>query len=355
MFIVHWSNWGPKLSGMYESVRDQCKYERRLGHRSELAISYEEVPKAERSDTPLDPKVSEECFHPITWEEAKKADVWVLHYSIPEPLKALAKEKVVVGVLHGPTEHMLFQGWEKGGGSFNTHINILWTCDATVCINTHEYDVMKLYDEKGGRCRYIPNSIDLENLEGVYPWKYRNHPAIISCDTPRVEKIPAHIIWAMPLVIEKCHTARLNIFSLLLEPIGTWRNMLVRSHKRALESACENVQLANNDLRPFQAGADIGFNNNYSGIASRVTMEMMYYGVPVISYNGEYTKFHAKPFDLHSIAEKVLECADELWSVGSTLRDEVREYAINNFHRASHVTVYIELYEELLKKKGKLP
>jgi glycosyltransferase involved in cell wall biosynthesis len=344
MFVVHWSNWGPRISGMYESCKNQCKYETRAGIRSELAISYEAIPTAERND---------KGFLPITWEEAKKADVWDLHSAFPDKaeMKKEQAKKVTVAVLHGPTEHMVFKEWEKVSDSFNLHVNLLWKMDATVCINTHEYDVMKLYDEKVGRCRYIPNSIDLEELEGTAPWQYEDHPAILSCDTPRVEKLPLHIIRAMPNVMEKIPEARLNVFSLLLEPIGMWRNVFVRSHKRALETACENIQLANNNLKPFQAGADIGFNNNYSGIASRVTMEMMAFGVPVVSYNGEYTKYHARPFDLHSIAEQIERCWNDLKAPGSTLREETLQYARDNFDRGRHVETYIELYNELLAKK----
>jgi len=327
---------------MYESVKNQVKYERREGLRSECAISYEREP---------DPKLRiDEWFTPIGWEEAKKADVWVLHSNIPGELVEDRKRKVSVAVLHGPTEHMMFMEWQREN-SLNLHISLLWKMDATVCLNTHEYDIMKLYDEKGGRCRYIPNSIDLEEMKIDAVWQYDHRPAILSCDTPRIEKLPLHIIWAMPYVAEKIPDARLNIFSLLLEPIGMWRNVFCRSHKRKLETLCENVQLANNNLKPFQAGANIGFNNNYSGIASRVTMEMMSYGVPVVSYNGDYTKYHAKPFDLHSIAEQIDRCWKDLTAEGSTLRADTLKYAQENFHRGKHVKKYVDLYKELLANK----
>ncbi len=342
MFVVHWSNWGVKVSGMYESTKNQCKYERKEGIRSELAIHYDSSPSLDKNDN---------GFTPISWEEAKKADIWVLHSGFPDALKSEAKKKIRVAVLHGPTEHMLLKEWTKISQSLNLHINLLWDMDATVCINTHEYDIMKLYDEKVGRCHYIPNSIDLEELEGIVPWKYINHPAIISCDTPRVEKLPVHIVWSMPYVNEKIPSARLNIYSLLLEPIELWRNIFCRSHKRLLETCCENIQLANNNLFPFQAGADIGFNNNYSGIASRVTMEMMALGVPVVSYNGEYTKYHAKPFDLHSIAEQIEKCWKDLTVEGGTLKEDTIKYAKENFDRRKHIKKYIELYNNLLNKK----
>ena len=345
--IVHWGNWGPRVSGMYESCKDQVKYERKAGLKSDFADAYKENPSEDQVD---------DWLRPISWEESKKADIWVLHSKYPDGLKELGKSKINVAILHGPTEHMTLKEWSKGGGDINLHINLLWSMDATVCINTHEYDIMKHYDEKvdkdgKGRCYYIPNSIDLERFDNVHPWEYDYHPAIISCDTPRIEKLPMHIVWAMPYLREKIPEARLNVFSLLLEPIGQWRNMFVRSHERKLESCCENIQLANRNLAPFQAGADIGFNNNYSGIASRVTMEMMAQGVPVVSYNGEYTKYHAKIFDLHSIAEQLEKCWLDLTAEGSTLKEDTLKYARENFDRGKEVKKYVELYQELLSKK----
>ena len=327
---------------MYESTKNQIKYERKAGLESDFANAYEAIPPPEQVDGWLTP---------ITWEESKKADVWVFHSKFPDELKPLSKEKVTVAILHGPTEHMVLKEWSKQGGDLNLHINLLWGLDATVCINQHEYDVMKHYDEKGNRLYYIPNSIDLDDYKKITPWEYQHHPAILSCDTPRIEKLPLHIVWAMPYVRELIPEARLNLFSLLLEPIQQWRSVLVRSHKRVLEASCENIQLANNNLKPFQAGADIGFNNNYSGIASRVTMEMMACGIPVVSYGGEYTKYHAKIFDLHSIAEQIALCWHDLNKKGSTLKKDTLKYAKENFHRETHIPKYIQLYEKLLGAK----
>jgi len=243
-------------SGMYESVKDQIKYERKAGIESDFGNAYLENPPEDQVD---------DWLRPITWDEAKKANVWVLHSKFPDGMKEYAKNKIRVAVIHGPTEHMCLKQWAKQGGDINLHISLLWEMDASVFINQHEYDIMKLYDEKGGRCHYIPNSIDLERTKGVHPWQYEHHPAIISCDTPRIEKLPLHIIWAMPYLRELIPEARLNMYSLLLEPIQYWRNIFCRSHERYLESCCESVQLANRDLLPFQAGGDIGFKQQLLG------------------------------------------------------------------------------------------
>ena len=342
MYVVHWSNWSPRQSGMFESVRDQVKYERKAGLQSDMADPNE---KYKEGGTVID----DDWFSPIPWKKAESADIFILHSWIPEELKKPGKKQIAV--LHGPNEHMLWKEWvsNRKEESFNLHISILWKYDATVVLNKHEFDILELYDEYG-RLHYIPNSIDLERYQDneISAWKYNNHPAIVSCDVVRLEKLPAHIIWSMPRIVKLIPEARLNVFSLQLEPISTWRNIFCRSKLRKLESLCENIQLENKELRPFMRGADIGFNNNLSGIASRVTMEMQAMGIPVISYGGEYTPYVAKIWDLDSIAEQVIRCWNDMTKDGSTVREDTRKYAIDNYDREKSVVKYIELYKKLM-------
>jgi len=328
---------------MYESVKDQIRYERREGLDSQFCDTIDG-----RTNVTDDGWLT-----PVSEEEAMKADVWVPHSRIPDKLKPHWKEKKVVYVLHGPTEHMLLTEWttDRGVAAFDSHVQILWKYHATVVLNKHERDIMEMYDEHG-RLHYIPNSIDLERVQIDAPaWEYDSHPAIASFDVPRLEKLPSHILWAMPRIQKKIPTAKLNLFSLTLVSIQVWRNLICKSKRRHLQQAtCENIQLENNNLRPFMKGIDIGFNNNFSGIASRVTMEMMALGVPVVSYGGDYTKYHAKIFDLDSIARQVARCWKDLTAKGSTLRADTLKYANENFDRAKEVKKYVRLYEEVLGK-----
>jgi len=334
---------------MYESVKDQIKYERREGLESDI------VDPGDHAEKGLPGKIDDGWLSPVPWKKAEKADIWVCHAKIPDKLqREYFDKKPQVCVLHGPSEHMLFTEWmtERKREAFHLHIRILWQYDATVVLNQHEYDIMELFDEYN-RLHYIPNSIDLERYQDkdVFAWEYKNHPAICSFDVPRLEKLPANLIWSIPRIIKKMPDARVNIFCLELESIATWRNMFCKSKRRDLERYCENIQLASNDLRPFMKSADMVFNNNFSGILSRVGMEAMSMGVPIVSYGGDYTKYHAKIFDLDSIAEQIARCWRDLNKEKSTLREDTRKYANKNFNRAKEVKKYIRLYEDMLRKK----
>jgi glycosyltransferase involved in cell wall biosynthesis len=235
--------------------------------------------------------------------------------------------------------------------AFNLHLRILWEYDATIVHYDHEWDILKLYDEYD-RLHLVMNSIDLKRYQNddSLAWKFWNHPAILSCDTVRIEKLPAQIIWAMPKVIERVPTAKLNLFCLPLEGISTWRHIFCKSKARLLESCCENIQFEINDLRPFMKGADIGFNNNMNGIYSRAQMEMMAMGKPIIAYNGKYTPYLAKIWDLDSIAEQIEKCWKDLTKEGSTVKEDCIKYAQENFNREKAVLGDIEVYKKVLGK-----
>ncbi|KPJ63739.1 hypothetical protein AMJ44_14050 [candidate division WOR-1 bacterium DG_54_3] len=333
---------------MYESVKDQIKYERREGLESDI-VDPNEPYKNGRKD------IDDGWLQAVPWKKAEEADIWVCHRNIPTELsKEHFDKKVTVCVLHGPSEHMLLTEFmtERKTEAFHLHIRILWSYDATVVLNQHEKDIMELFDEHG-RLHYIPNSIDLERYQdsNIPKWEYKHHPAICSFDVPRLEKLPASLIWSIPRIVNRIPTARLNIFSLELEPISTWRNIFCKSKQRALEALCENIQLRGNELRPFMKGADIMFNNNFSGILSRVGMECMAMGIPVVSYGGGYTKYHARIFDLDSIAEQIYRCWKDLSAEEGTLKQDTLKYANENFDRAKEVKKYVKLYEELMGKK----
>ena len=351
MRVVHFCPFSPSKSGMYESTKDQIKYERIEGLDSQLI-------------DPIRPNFVDGVdgyIRTIDFREAMDADVWVVHSNIPPPLKEYIvknREKhVTVAIMHGPIENMLLKEWaylekniEEEGAFTITHINWIWNHDACVVIDKHAWEISKIFDEYN-KLHYIPNSIDLERnpVEG-YKWEYLNHPAIISCDVPRIEKLPVHILFSMPGVLERIPTARLSMFALPLVHIEFFRNLVCRSKERQLDfKCCENIQMKMSSLEPFIRGADIGFNSNYSGICSRVHMEMMAMGVPVVSYNGDYTEYHARAFDILSIAEQIEKCWNDLQS--SDLRYETIEYAHQNFDRAYYVKDYVNLYKKLLEEK----
>ncbi len=341
--IAHFCQFAPKASGMYICTKEQIKYERRAGLESEMIEPSNEVPPAWMEDGWLKPN---------TWNWAAGADVWVLHRSIPAKLNAVKKNKGTVFILHGSAEVMLLNEHVSHGNNkaFNMSISNLWDFDKTVALCPHDYEIMRLYDERE-KLVHIQDAIDLEEYTPEGPrWEYEKHPAIVSTDTIRTTKLPAHLLWSMPKIVEKIPNARLNLFSFPRLAAPTWRNLLVRCKGQDISRFTETIVMDGiSDLRPFIRGGDIGFINEIHGRAGRTVPEKMAMGLPVISYRGDYTKYHAVAWDLDSIAETVERLWNDIQTHGDRIHKECIKYAQEHFSMEKATEEYIKIYEEVRK------
>ena len=304
------------------------------------------------AETPTDNMV-DEGFRPITWDESKNADLFVIHRGIPVKIEKECPKKTIV-VIHGTVEFMMLEDVashaEKSG--FNSHINLIKDCDASVAVNQHDYDIYKLYDPSD-KLTMIHDAIDTERytLDG-YCHPFNNRPQILYCDSLRPNKHPAHAFWSMAEVVKKIPQARLSIVGLSLSSILTWRNMILRSPEGKLAENVELVQLMTPELRPYMRGADILINGNMSGIPSRVSLEAMACGCQVVSYAGDFTKFHPKPFDIKDMAAKIVDCWESIKDRMEAARKEARQWVLDNANMEKAVKdKFIPLYEKVINQK----
>jgi glycosyltransferase involved in cell wall biosynthesis len=340
--VVHFSNFAPKRSGLYECTKEMIKYERKHGIDAYMSIM--------ETENPPDLMVDGD-FRPISWEASKDADILVLHRGIPQPLLNL--KKPMVTVIHGTVEYLMFEEINSAAekAAFNTHINLIKETDAVVAVNQHDFSIYKHYDPLN-QMVMIHDAVDMEvfTIDG-YQYPYNYHPQILCCDSLRINKYPAHAIWAMPKVIEKLPTAKLSIVGLDLLGILTWRNILLRSPGQHLMNNIENIQLSTNDIIPYMRGADILINTNMSGIPSRVELEAMSCGCQVISYGGNFTKWVCKPYDIDDMADKIIECWEYIQKDSAAAREESRQWVFEHANIEKQVDQYIELYTKILNKK----
>jgi len=344
MKIAHFSMWAPRRSGLYEYVKDQIKYERKAGLDSVFICCDTENPD------PL--RFTDEDMVAQSWESASDANVWVMHRIIPIKLYKDLEKHGSVAVLHGVIEYMLMQEIHEVGKTlkFSLHLSLMRQYDRSVAINETDYEILKQYDTKD-RLVYIRDSIDLEryNPEGM-KWEYAHRPAVISTANVRFNKLPVHVLWAMKKIQGKLPNARLNIYCITLSDLNVWKKIVLAGKTDFRFGCIENFQLQIDNLSPFIRGADIGFNSNINGVASRDTMEQMAMGIPVISYGGSYTAYHAKIMNLDSIAEKVCTCWDDIQRDKQTnLKKKMRLYAERNFSMKEAVKKFFEVYQQVAK------
>jgi glycosyltransferase involved in cell wall biosynthesis len=343
--ILHFANYAPRKSGLYECTKDQIKYERKYGIDSQMAVYEYENPCEHWND--------DGWMKPVSWDWAENADIFVIHRGLPKEVENKFPKTKQVVVIHGTSDFLILNEilTKANETSFNTHINLVNNCEASVSVNLYDYEILKLYDYYN-KLNYIQDSIDFErfNLEG-YKYPFLWHPQIIFCDSLRINKNPSHIIWAMKKIHEKIPTAKLTIISLDLETILTWRNMLMRSKGGSLFHLCENVLMEMTEIRQFLRGADILWNGNVSGIFSRVEIEAMACGCSVISWDDTYTKWKPKTHNIEDIANCVVDCWNERKENIENNRQENYEIAFKNFNIETNVKEkFIPLYNKILGK-----
>lgn len=341
--ILHFSNFAPRKSGLYECTKDQIKYERKLGLDSQMAIYEIENPK----------DLQDDWLKPVPWDWAKNADIFVIHRGLPTKVQNLFPDTKRVVVLHGTSEFLILEDIisEAETQNFNSHINFINRNHATTIVNEHDYDILKLYDYND-KLSLITDAIDMEeyNLEG-YKYPYKNHPQILFCDSLRINKHPAHIIWAMEHIIREIPNARLTIVGLDLTDVLTWRNLLLRSKQGNLKKYCEVIQFKTADILPYMRSADILYNSNASGIFSRVEIEALACSCQIVSSNSKYTPFNFKAYDIKDIAKSVIECWKYIEKNPEQAKTNARKVALKYFSMEKKVKdEYIPLYLKVIKE-----
>ena len=342
MKVLHFSNFAPNRSGLYQCTFDQIKYEREMGIDSQMAVYENEHAVGLKDDWLI----------PVSWDWAKNADIFCIHRGLPPKVQKLFPNTKRVVVLHGTSEFLILEDiFSKAEQqNFNSHINFINRNDATTVVNEHDYDILKLYDYND-KLHLVNDAVDMEkyNLKG-HKYPYKNHPQILYCDSLRINKHPAHIIWAMEHIVREIPNARLTVVGLDLEDVLTWRNLLLRSKQGRLKSHCEVIQFKTDDVLPYMRGADILYNSNASGIFSRVQIEAMACGCQVISCNSKFTPYNFKTYDIKDIAKTTIDCWNSIKDNPEQARKNSRKMALKHFSMKDKVkNEYIPLYNKVIK------
>lgn len=346
--IAHFSQWVPGLSGLSNASFDLVNVEKRAGLNSLLLDAY--------TPTPVD--LLEDEIKCSPWEEAKKADVWVLHKMIPQELinwnKKQKKQIPIIVVLHGTVQDMFMQNFIDDSGTdwWNLQVNLINEYDAAVCVSPFDYQVNKLYAKDQTKLYYIREAVDPKKYkpEGT-KMDFRFHPALILKDTIRAHKYPFFHIWSMPEVIKKIPTARMSVFCLHLVDMCKWRNFFLRSNvEENLRGTVELLSMIGFfDIVPFIRGSDITINSDYLGNQSRTAPESMMCGKPVIaSGNQDYTPYTFNYGDPQSFVEAIDKCWNDLLNDSEKVKEKCLEFASKNFNLEVTLPKWIDLYKRVL-------
>jgi len=321
MKIAHICHFSPMTNGMYESARDLCAAERRIGVDARLV----DVRTAEMAGAPAlvrpDGKPCERCGHvrlasvspgpvapdwaedrgvvlaPLTWLE--ECDAVVSHSGMP-PQMMVAASKPRIHVAHGRPRSSFLLGQMEG--------NHVWAAYAQYAKDPRFKALVTLWP---GFARYwrmvFPRVEELRPFVDLERWHpgatghgfsgKGGQPNVVITDVWRHDRDPFHCLFGFAQFAERVPGARLHLYGLNPRDAQALGPILDGLQRRGvLGEVCGR----RNDLLGIYGSADLLLTPH--AIATRTVREAQACGLTVVAGGPRYTPYSSQEEDLDGMA-----------------------------------------------------
>lgn len=318
--IAHWCLWGPRRSGMYETVRELIGAENQVeGVLAGMCI----VPTTKMSKRDKNAHYKGgyvDFLHPEMrtqdWGWAYKfADIHVIHYSFDVKLGRL-KPKVFMA--HGTPDAVIAGGVKEGGGGV-VITGAKWINDfeATIVTSQRAKQFWEVFDSSGGdKINVVNKGIDLA-------WWQRSatksilagEPSVLYGEVWREIKHPTRLLYAVNEIYKRNKEIRMNAWG--MGPTRKfWEDFIQQAGFKDFLGQ-NNIPGIQDYPEHFYSRGDVLVSPVQAGDLSRVAQEAMACGCPVVSWDtdpwGEnYPYKAAKAFDITDLASKIEETYEEV-------------------------------------------
>jgi len=318
--IAHWCLFGPKLSGMYETVRELILAENQIDG---VLAGMCETPRPD-APNPVVKRAAEggmvDAFHPELrtqdWGWAMKwADVHMVHTTMSKRVSELTPK---VFFAHGTPEACLDNELQPNDKrkSFTSTAAWIERFEASFVTSKRAEQMWKVFDHSGEKVHRVTKGIDLtwwqrsstkQELDG--------DPSILYGEIWRNIKHPLYLLYAMNDLYKENKDIRLNVWG---------ANMNVPVWKDIMDRAYFNDFLGNQGMRGivdypehYYTRGDVYFGSAIYGDLSRSMQEAMACGCPVVTWDtdahgDQHAYRYAKGFDFKHLGDTLTEVAGEV-------------------------------------------
>ena len=278
MRLVHWINPPPKgaISGMKSTTFELVEAE--IGILGVRNVSLCESAN-EKGGTRIQMRRRALVTQP--WEDQLN-DPDAVHIIHTYPPKAMYDMKRKVLAAQGVPEYCWLEDLVSGVSTWWQICALTRLCDATVSWFKRDTE---FWSELGSDKVYaVRRGIDLKHWTPIgetHP--YAMHPHILYAETMRLVKQPFSLLFAVKKVQRRLKQAHLRI--VLSDPKQhiAWSNLITKLN---IDHICPVIFGLLKDPRPMFRGSDIGVSPTMWGLVSRVPVELMASGKPVICLRG---------------------------------------------------------------------
>lgn len=206
----------------------------------------------------------------------------VVHLVHTYPPKTLYGMKRKIFVAHGIPEYCWWDDLLNIAPNWWQLTTMIRLCDATITWFKRDVEFWECYGE--GKVHAVRRGVDLKFWTPVgEKTEYIMRPHLLYADALRLVKLPFSLLFAVKKI--QRHLNQMHMRLILTDPKQElkWSNLITSLQ---IEHLCPLILGVVMDPRPIYRGVDIGISPVLWGLTSRVPVEIMASGTPVICYKG---------------------------------------------------------------------
>lgn len=318
--IAHWSLFGPKLSGMYETVRELIAAENQIDG---VLAGMCETPNPQASKSVVK-RAAEggkvDAFHAEMrtqdWGWAMKwADVHMIHTTMSKRVSEVTPK---VFFAHGTPEACLGNELVPGDKrkSFTSTASWVERFEASFVTSKRAEQMWSVFDHTDSKVHLVQKGIDLNWWQrSATKQDLGGDPSILYGEIWRSIKHPLYLLYAMNNLYKENKDIRLNVWGANIKA-GVWKDIMERANF--------NKYLGKQGIRGivdypehYYTRGDVLFGSAIYGDLSRSMQEAMACGCPVVTWDtdphgDQHAYRYAKGFDIDDLGVKLLEVSGEV-------------------------------------------
>jgi len=331
MKIAHWCTTIEGMAGLTHRVREMIEIEKEFGHDSRvLSTSFKDGKKQETI-----------AFESWTWAEQSDV-VNVIDSHVPINFDNLHNR---VFITHGAPYHCATSEMFGKTHPLATSILMVQQCELTITWNPHHAPIWK---EFGGNVKTIIGGVDLKKWTPEGPKvPFVSHPTIVVLDTPRDNKLPTQIPFALMKVHREIPSLRFEWIAIPQQMYPFWM-LIVKAI--GIDTFTHAVPYAVSNPADYYRGADLIIHPVSSGSIGGVGLEALACGCPVMIFEGEDEKecsAKCREFDCDDMAAKIIDVWERTKKDPNGIRREARLIAERNYDLRRSVKEMLNAYGEL--------
>ena len=357
--ISHWCLWGPRRSGMYETVRELIAAENRIDGvlAGMCAVPNEGASKREAARYIQGGMT--DVMHPEMrtqdWGWAYKfADVHMIHYTFD---KRLGKLKPKVFMAHGTPEAVLESSLQTTDRAQALLSGAEWTnkFEGTIVTSQRGKLFWGAFAEDPSKIHVVNKGIDLEWWQRSGSKRdLRGEPSVLYGEVWRGIKHPALLFYAMDELYKRNDQARLNAWALSMKR-RLWESFIEQAGFTKFLGQ-DNIPGIEDYPEHFYSRGDVLVSPVIYGDLSRVAQEAMACGCPVVSwdtdpYGENYPYKVAKGFDVRSMADKIEEAYNEVLDDREGVAAKCRQTAETYFDINEEAKSIVQILRKIVSEQ----